>query len=376
MKSSQLHLKTILTLVIVSLCFVSTAQGSRSQDNQPQPPKILRKSGGAIQGAAIRRVEPAYPPLAKAAQVSGSVVVEVTIDEDGNVISARAISGHPLLKDAAVAAAREWKFAGTQIDGKPVKVVGTITFNFSLDSSKEIEALKAEVAANPESAEAHFKLGEAYLMDAAIPANAVASFKRAIQLKPDSAEAYMKLGEAYCKMHGIQGQYNHTREEIEAFEQAIKLAPDSAEAYLGLAHAHMYLGSLNTEENLRAIGLLRYAVKLKPDYQDAYADMSAIYQHLGRNEDAIDILKQFAQLYPRKGNPVLARFYLLTDRTEEAIELYKQMISDNATDREAHFGLGFVYSRLGNKELAMKEYEALLQLSPELAERLLKAISK
>jgi len=48
------------------------------------------------------------------------------------VISARAISGHPLLKDAAVNAARGWKFSPTMLTGVPVKVIGTITFNFNL----------------------------------------------------------------------------------------------------------------------------------------------------------------------------------------------------------------------------------------------------
>jgi protein TonB len=60
------------------------------------------------------------------------VVVEVTVDEAGNVISARPISGHPLLKDAAVAAAKGWKFSPTMLTGVPVKVIGTITFNFNL----------------------------------------------------------------------------------------------------------------------------------------------------------------------------------------------------------------------------------------------------
>jgi TonB family protein len=101
-------------------------------EKKDEPPKIIRKAGGVMQGTAIRRVEPTFPPLAKAARVSGSVVVEVTVDEQGNVISARAISGHPLLSDAAVSAARGWKFAPSTLAGEPVKVIGTLTFNFNL----------------------------------------------------------------------------------------------------------------------------------------------------------------------------------------------------------------------------------------------------
>jgi len=54
----------------------------------------------------------------------------VIVDEQGNVISARAISGHPLLQAAAVAAARQAKFQPTFLMGEPVKVNGVITYNF------------------------------------------------------------------------------------------------------------------------------------------------------------------------------------------------------------------------------------------------------
>jgi protein TonB len=102
----------------------------------PEPPKeipkVIRKSTGVLQGEATRRVEPPYPPLAKAARVAGAVPVEIMIDESGAVISARALGGHPLLKDAAVNAARGWRFKPTLLSGTPVKVIGTITFNFQM----------------------------------------------------------------------------------------------------------------------------------------------------------------------------------------------------------------------------------------------------
>jgi len=105
-------------------------------DNSGPPsgdePPVIRKSGGLLHGKAIRRVEPNYPEAAKAAQISGLVVVEIEIDKEGNVASARAISGHPLLRAAGVEAARQWQFEPTLVEGKAVKVVGSLTFNFSL----------------------------------------------------------------------------------------------------------------------------------------------------------------------------------------------------------------------------------------------------
>jgi len=93
-------------------------------------PKLIRKSREVFAASATRRIVPDSPPLARAARISGSVVVEVTLDEAGVVIEARAISGHPLLKDAAVNAARQWQFTPTLLSGVPVRVIGTLVFNF------------------------------------------------------------------------------------------------------------------------------------------------------------------------------------------------------------------------------------------------------
>ncbi len=98
----------------------------------PAPPKQIKVSGGVLQGSAIRRVQPPYPPIAKAARASGAVQVQVTISEDGRVIDAQVVSGHPLLRDAALQAARQWVFKPTELSGVPVKVQGILTFNFTL----------------------------------------------------------------------------------------------------------------------------------------------------------------------------------------------------------------------------------------------------
>jgi protein TonB len=90
-------------------------------------------SGGVLNGKAIRLVQPTYPPIARAARASGAVSVQVTLDEEGNVISARAVSGHPLLKSSAEAAARQSKFSPTRLSGQPVKVTGVIVYNFRLE---------------------------------------------------------------------------------------------------------------------------------------------------------------------------------------------------------------------------------------------------
>ena len=93
-----------------------------------------RAAGGArdggLNGRKLYAPNPAYPPIAKAAGAQGVVGVKVTVNEEGNVVAAEAVSGHPLLLQAAVAAAREAKFEPTVVDGKPVRVIGVITYNF------------------------------------------------------------------------------------------------------------------------------------------------------------------------------------------------------------------------------------------------------
>ncbi len=90
-------------------------------------------SGGVLDGKAVSKPQPPYPSLAKAARASGLVTVQVTVDETGSVVSASAVSGHPLLRPAAVAAAKQAKFSPTLLSGKPVKVTGTLTYNFVLE---------------------------------------------------------------------------------------------------------------------------------------------------------------------------------------------------------------------------------------------------
>jgi protein TonB len=100
---------------------------------KPEPPKRTTPvSGGVLNGKAISKPQPAYPPIAKAARASGTVTVQIVVDESGRVISASAVSGHPLLQQAAVSAARQARFSPTLLSGQPVKVSGVITYNFVL----------------------------------------------------------------------------------------------------------------------------------------------------------------------------------------------------------------------------------------------------
>lgn len=74
MKITWLSLKSFLVVAITAQFFLITTGSVRGQETKPVLPKVIRKSGGVLQGSATRMVEPVYPPLAKTAKVSGAVV--------------------------------------------------------------------------------------------------------------------------------------------------------------------------------------------------------------------------------------------------------------------------------------------------------------
>ncbi|HEX8491648.1 MAG TPA: TonB family protein [Pyrinomonadaceae bacterium] len=116
----------------------SSDSNINSTSTVPPPPRNSNSSrapisGGVLNGKAISLPKPAYPAIARAARASGTVTVQVTVDESGKVTEARAVSGHPLLQQAAVQAARQARFSPTQLAGKPVKVTGTLSYKFELE---------------------------------------------------------------------------------------------------------------------------------------------------------------------------------------------------------------------------------------------------
>ena len=111
--------------------FVSD-DGNLAVGNGPKPIQ-----GGVLNGKAISLPHPEYPQAAAAVRASGAVSVQITVDENGDVISAVAASGHPLLRAAAESAAREAKFSPTLLSGNPVKVSGVIVYNFAAPTKEQ-----------------------------------------------------------------------------------------------------------------------------------------------------------------------------------------------------------------------------------------------
>lgn len=114
----------ILTLVVFAFGSVNISAQAENEATV-----VLNK---VINELAISMPKPAYPAAAIAVRAAGAVNVEVLVDEAGNVISASAVSGHPLLRQASVEAARGAKFKPSFVNGKAVKLKGVIVYNFTL----------------------------------------------------------------------------------------------------------------------------------------------------------------------------------------------------------------------------------------------------
>lgn len=111
----------------------STVRPDEARATPPIPSATpQRVSTGILLGNTVRQVAAAYPPIARSTGIEGVVEVQIVVDEQGNVIAAEVLSGHPLLRQAALEAARQWKFRPTMLNDQPIKVSGILKFTFKL----------------------------------------------------------------------------------------------------------------------------------------------------------------------------------------------------------------------------------------------------
>jgi protein TonB len=99
---------------------------------QPAKPGQIRVGAQVEQANLLQQVSPAYPPLAKAARVQGTVTFEATIGKDGSVENLNLLSGPPLLVQSALEAVQQWKYKPTLLNGQPVEVLTTVNVNYTL----------------------------------------------------------------------------------------------------------------------------------------------------------------------------------------------------------------------------------------------------
>ncbi len=111
--------------------FGSTGTAAPPPHSQPQPTKRLVSARTLLRPPRqTYSVDPEYPELARQAHISGTIVVDAVIDERGNVVQARVVSGHPLLIAAALRAVQQWKYEPTSLNGQPISVALQVEVHF------------------------------------------------------------------------------------------------------------------------------------------------------------------------------------------------------------------------------------------------------
>ena len=114
---------------VVTLPPIQAPPEPRRPSTPPPPVRVANLETSRL----IHKVSPVYPETARRAHVSGDVILEAVIDEEGNVSAVKVLSGHVLLVDAAVQAVKQWKYSPTILTGEPVPIIATVTVMFRLN---------------------------------------------------------------------------------------------------------------------------------------------------------------------------------------------------------------------------------------------------
>jgi TonB family protein len=345
-------------LFLVSACYVS-AQSSIQKSS------VVTKSEKELLENRTNWSAPTYPPIARIAGAGGPVVVEVVIDEQGNVASARVVSGHPLLQAATLQSVRTWKFTPARVNNVPVRMSGRLTHNFPLarkPKEKTTAELEREVKDRPNDSELRYDLGVEYLKSTSYNA-AVLQFLAAIRLKPDFVDAYLKLGHAYSRLYLFE-------KALLAFNDAARLNPGSSEAFHAIGLTNIQLGKYEP-----AILALKHSLELEDPITTSYFLLGKCYLLLARRDEAVLSYKEGLAKYPDSdmGHFGLGEVYLELEKYADAITEFREAIklSTGQGLANSHFYLGLAYLGKGEGEAAMKEYEILKRLNEQLAALLL-----
>jgi TonB family protein len=357
-----------------------TSTKATASKEEPKLP-VLRVSEEVLRKAAITLPEPQYPANAELARASGPVQVELIIDQNGVVTTARATSGNPMLHDAATAAASKARFLMSAFSDHPTGAYSVLTYNF---------ARPAELA-SPSSA-------PSTTTDARVEKPAPSETKAAPKpvtestKPPPVAPPVSSNNPAPTDTNSFAGYFNKGiagiasgkyKEAVESLTQAVAINPQDAMAHTKLGLAYSALG-----DHKATITAFKQAIKLNRAFVDAdsYFRLGIAYLALSDYASAIDPLKQ--ALYGVKAkvlddrtkptggpdeaeiNDALGRAYYGTGSYRQAVKSFETAVRLKPNSASAHYGLGLSYFEVGDRRAAEKEEQVLRTLKSRLADRL------
>jgi Flp pilus assembly protein TadD len=357
----------------------TSTEANASKEELKTP--VLRISEEVLRKAAIALPEPQYPADAELARASGPVQVELIIDQNGVVTTARATSGNPMLFDAATSAASKARFLMSAFSDRPTGAYSVLTYNFA----RPVEV--ASIPANASSTTVDERMGKSASPETkAAPSPVAESAKTppvAAPVSNNSPGAPETKSFAGYFNKGIaslaSGEY---KDAVESLKQAVNVNPQDAIAHTKLGLAYSALG-----EHKSAITEFKQAIKLNRAFVDAdsYFRLGVAYLALSDYASAIDPLKQ--ALYGVKAkvledrtkstagpseaeiNDALGRAYYGTGSYRLAVKAFENAVRLRPNFASAHFGLGLSYLEVGDKRSAEKEEQVLRKLNSRLADR-------
>lgn len=327
---------------ILTLLISMNALGHESMDEHrsstSQEPEKITKPREEFEKLAIKKVRGEMPEILRGAWLEFAIYrVEVTVDSLGNVTDAYPLYGNSLLVEAAVMAARKWKFPPQRINGMPARVLSAVNVEFqNLEEQKRQGLL--EIA------------------------------KQELQRHPELAANYYNVGFAYQ----IQQQY---KKACEYFQKTIEKAPDWPVANAALGDAYYGL-----DQYEKALDSFRRAATLKRDYFEPYQRIGWCYTRLKREDDAVNALLQAVEQAKSADDKVgvyrnLVSRYESLGKSIEAADS-QMLVAKNAVrcsavakrptfdpSKEA-FMAAVAYERLGEKGKALAAYRLAMEVDP------------
>ena len=276
--------------LLISIIPLGHASMTEHRSSTSQEPEKITKPREEFENLAIKKVRGEMPEILRGAWLEFPIYrVEVTVDSQGNVTDAYPLYGNSLLVEAAVMAARKWKFPPQRINGMPARVLSAVNVEFqNLEEQKRqglLEIAKQELQRQQESAANYYNVGFAYQMQQQYK-EASEYFQRTIEKAPDWPVAHAALGDAY---YGLD-QYEKA---LDCFRRAVALKGDYFEPYQKIGWCYTRLKREDDAVN----ALLKAAERAKSadDKVGVYRNLVSRYESLGKNIEATDAQMQVAR---------------------------------------------------------------------------------
>ena len=361
--------------------------------------RIVRLEPGMLEKMTLTRRDPELPPIPAELEVPATAVLELVVDKTGSVQNARPVNVHARLQEAAIRAAKEWKFRPYLENGKPAIVLGIITIHFKIGipAPEQAEVRKARTEVEGDATNPNKLVSFARLLQAAGRyEEAIAGLNRAISLQPDLLEAHLLLADLYGRI----GEYEN---QVEQYEYYLELKPDSPDVLDLLGRIYMerkeyenagetfgrllklrpedatvleQIGLAYTEQNEleKAMRTYRKAIAIAPDSAMLHTRLAFELIRIREFNEAESELSRALTLDPHLAVAYrhMAGVYWYANRTEEGLAMALMAIKNAPPDLKDldrdYLGLGSYYGRMKQFSDAEAACSQAIEINPESSE--------